>query len=321
MQRLPRPGSTPWDRPGVDLLKPLPLPRPLERRLDRFARAMLQPPGMEAVDFRRPEWEPALIGPDSISWRVFKNPLTLFIGGVAAVLLEFAEPRVRHGVWDNSSFRDDPLPRLQRTGLAAMVTVYGPRSTAGAMIAGVNRLHGGVGGLTDTGRPYRADDPDLLTWVQATASFGFLEAYAAYAGPITDAERDLYYAEAAPAGRLYGALAAPTTGAELETLFRRMAPAFEPSATIFEFLNIMADVPALPALGRPLQAKLVRAAVAILPAWVRERIGLGAIWSLHAWERSLIAAMARAADRLFLPSSPPVQACLRLGLPGDYLYK
>ena len=47
------------------------------------------------VDFLQPAGEPALAGPDSISWRVFKNLVALYIGGIAAVLLELAEPRVR----------------------------------------------------------------------------------------------------------------------------------------------------------------------------------------------------------------------------------
>ena len=83
----------------------------MQRRLDGYL-----PP----VDFSAPRGEPALAAPDSVSWQVFKNPVALFIGGVAAVLLELAEPRVRHGVWDHSSFRERPMQRLQRTGLAAM---------------------------------------------------------------------------------------------------------------------------------------------------------------------------------------------------------
>jgi uncharacterized protein (DUF2236 family) len=65
-----------------------------------------------------------------VSWRVFKNPLSLFIGGVSAVIMELAEPRVRTGIWEHTTFRVDPIRRLRRTGLAAMVTVYGARSTA-----------------------------------------------------------------------------------------------------------------------------------------------------------------------------------------------
>ncbi|MDP3491534.1 MAG: oxygenase MpaB family protein [Hyphomonadaceae bacterium] len=138
---------------------------------------------LPAIDFTRPAGEPALASPDSVSWRVFKNPVSLFIGGTTAVLLELAEPRVRSGVWDHTSFRTDPLPRMARTGLAAMVTVYGARSVAERMIAGVGRMHGQVSGVTPAGHAYRASDPELLDWVQATASFGFLRAYHTFVRP------------------------------------------------------------------------------------------------------------------------------------------
>ncbi|RLM48855.1 DUF2236 domain-containing protein, partial [Halobellus sp. Atlit-31R] len=90
-----------------------------------------------AFDFSRPPGEPALAPHDGVAWQVFANPVALFIGGVAAVLLELAEPSVRAGVWENSSFRRDPVMRLRRTGFAAMMTVYGPRSAAQQLIARV----------------------------------------------------------------------------------------------------------------------------------------------------------------------------------------
>ena len=83
--------------------------------------------------------------------------------GIAAVILELAEPAVRTGVWKHSTFRQDPLGRLQRTGLAAMVTVYGARSIAERMIQGVVRMHAGVTGETPAG------EPGLLT--QAAPAF------------------------------------------------------------------------------------------------------------------------------------------------------
>jgi len=88
------------------------------------------------------------VSPDIVSWRVFKNPLSLFIGGVAAVILELAEPRVRTGVWEHTTFRTDPIRRLRRTGLAAIVTIYGTRGKAEAMIARIRRMHDRVADLT-----------------------------------------------------------------------------------------------------------------------------------------------------------------------------
>lgn len=291
----------------------------LPRRIDDLAQAYLQPE--RRIDFSSPKGEPALIAPDSASWRVFKNPVTVFIGGVTAVLLEFGEPRVRDGVWQHSSFRADPLTRLRRTGLAAMVTVYGPRSKAEAMIAGVVRRHDSVVGQTSEGEPYRANEPALLDWVQATASFGFMEAYHAFASTLSRTERDAVLAEAVPAARLYGAVGAPASQDELDALFLAMKPRLVSSPVVFEFLDIMMQAPVLPSPARPLQRMLVKAAVEILPDWVRERLGLDRDWSLNSLERILVHAAARAGERLVLRSLPPVQACRRLGLPDTYLYR
>lgn len=304
----------------TDASAPLAKTGPLQAHLDATADAFLQPAAGPRVDFSRPTGEPALAAPDSVSWRVFKNPVSLFIGGVTAVLLELAEPRVRSGVWDHTSFRTDPLPRMKRTGLAAMVTVYGAASTAERMIAGVSRMHGRVSGTTPAGVPYRADDPELLDWVQATASFGFLEAYSAFVRPVSATDKDRFYAEAAPAARLYGATGAPTSVAGLEAQFEAMRPKLEASPIVQEFLAIMRRTAILPGPLRPMQGMLIRAGVQLLPAWTRETLGLGAAHGLKRWEAALIRAAGAMADKVMLPSSPAVQACVRMGLPAGYLY-
>jgi ER-bound oxygenase mpaB/B'/Rubber oxygenase, catalytic domain len=81
------------------------------------------------------------------------------------------------------------------TGGDFMVTIYGPRSTAEAMIARVRRMHDLIEGVTPSGEPYRANDPELLTWVHGTAAYGFLQAYHAYVRALSSSERDRYYAD------------------------------------------------------------------------------------------------------------------------------
>ena len=289
--------------------------------LSRAAARLLTPDGGPAIDFSAPLGAPALIGPDSVSWRVFKNPVSLFVGGITAVILELAEPRVRSGVWDHSSFKAQPLKRLKRTGLAAMVTVYGPRETAEKMIAGVVRMHGHVTGETPAGVAYQANDPTLLDWVQATASFGFIEAYHAYARALSPAERDAAFAEAAPGARLYGATGAPTSEAEWKQQLALMLPNLEPSEIVFEFLEIMTNTPLLPGPLRLIQKPLVRAAVAITPVEVRARLGLGEAWALNGVERRLVRLAGASADKIPIKGSPAVEATRRMGLPDDYLYR
>lgn len=252
-----------------------------------------------------------------MAWQVFRNPVSLFVGGVAAVILELAEPRVRAGVWDHSNFRTDPVDRLRRTGLAAMVTVYAARSVAEDMIANVRRIHQRIEGRTESGERYRANDPELLDWVQATASFGFLQAYCAYVDPLCQAERDSFYAEGVPAAELYGAIGAPRCEAALEAQFEAMRPRLERSGVLMEFLRIMREAPIVPPPLRPLQPVLVRAAIAILPSWFRDRVGIGG----SAPERPLVRLIGRAAGKLRLDDSPPVQASIRVGLAPDHLWK
>jgi len=272
------------------------------------------------VDFAAPKGESALVAADSLSWRVFKNPVALFVGGIAAVILELAEPRVRSGVWDHSSFPRDPTTRMVRTGMAAMVTVYAARSVAERMIARVRQVHGHVHGQTPSGITYEANDTKLLDWVQATASFGFLEAYCTYVRWLPADVCDYFYAEGTAASALYGATGAPRSVAQQKALFETMRCVLEPSPILFKFLQIVNDAALLPLPLRPFQRLLTRAAVDIVPREIRILLELDERYGLNGMERALVRIVGTVADRLVLPDAPPVQACIRLGLPRDYLY-
>jgi uncharacterized protein (DUF2236 family) len=296
------------------------LPHCLQRRLGAAAGAYLHRQGGRTVDFTCPSGEEALFAPDSMSWRIFKNPIALLIGGMAAVILELAEPSVRAAIWDHSSFRKDPMGRLQRTGLAAIVTVYGARSVAEPMIAGVVRMHGKVAGNTPAGIPYSANDARLLTWVHATAGFGFAEAYSRYVSPLCRQEFDALYQEGSRTSRLYGALDAPGTVAEVDALFDAMRGRLEASSIVFQFLQIMREIPALPSPLIWMQPMLVRAAVEMIPSWIRQKLELTSRYGLRAGEGWIVRLVGAVSDRIVLQENPAVQACLRLGLPMSYLY-
>lgn len=296
------------------------LPELLQRRVSAAVDSLLKSQTSAGVDFSAPRGEEALMPPNSVSWRVFKNPVALFVGGIAAVILELAEPAVRAGVWGHSSFRKNPIARLQRTGLAAMITVYGARGAAQSMIRQVVRMHGSVQGTTDQGILYSANDPRLLTWVHATAAYGFASAYDRYVARLHGTEFDRLYREGEPVARLYGADAAPRSRLEMQALFERMSPLLTPSPVVFEFLDIMNATPALPAGLHWMQRILMRAAVELLPSWIRTRLGLSQAYGLRRHEAWLAESAGAAAERIVLPTSPAVRSCQRLGLPSTYLY-
>jgi uncharacterized protein (DUF2236 family) len=179
-----------------------------------------------------------------------------------------------------------------------------------------------VSGVAANGEAYHANQQELLDWVQATASFGFLEAYRAYVRPLADTDADRFYAESEATARLYGATGAPTSVAMLAAQFEAMQPRLEASPIVVEFLEIMGRAEVLPRLLRPLQRLFVRAAVAIVPAWAVVQLGLeSSRWRLARWEHTLVRSLGRLAERVLLRQSPAVQACQRLGLPDDHLYE
>lgn len=274
-------------------------------------------PGM----FRAPLGEGALLSPDSVSWQIFRNPVTMFIGGIAAVLMELGEPRVRSAVWQHSSFRNDPAGRLRRTGFAAMVTVYAARSVMVDFTARIRRMHAGVVGETPDGQAYRASDPALLRWVQGTAAFAFVEAHQAYLRPLLPSLRARYYAEGIAGGTLYGVEDVPASEAAMQAMLAGMQPFLTPSPILGELITLVRDAAILPFALRGMQHLIVRAAVDLLPETIRNTLALGPYGGLAGPERLLLRALARMAETARFPTSPAAQACRRLGLPGDYLLR
>jgi uncharacterized protein (DUF2236 family) len=147
--------------------------------------------------------------------------------------------------------------------------------------------------------------------VQATASYGFAQAYHHYVRPLSALEKDAAFAEARPAAKLYGATGAPDSWQAWNQLLAATAPGLEGSAILTDFMRIMAQAPILPAPLRWLQRLLVRAAVEISPEPVRSLPQLRGR-GLRAGKATLVRALARAAALLPLGEAPPAQAAQRL---------
>lgn len=272
------------------------------------------------VDFRNPPGEPAGLQPDSMHWKVYKNPVAMAVGGVAAVLLEFADARIRSGVWDHSIYKQDPIGRSKRTGVAAMVGVYGPKRAAERVIQGVTNMHARVNGNTPKGEAYRALDPDLLDWVSATAAYGFLTAYDVFVERVPEADKKQYYAEAAPGAKLYGVQNSPMSTAEFFQMMDKLVDRFEPHEINEEFLGIIMSGAAAPDTPKYLSRAMARASVSLLPPVVREKLGLGPKYDLSLVDRMTVKALGKYLNRKAIPGSPPCEASIRVGLPENFLY-
>ena len=284
----------------------------MQKALASAQSRLFETAGGGRMNYLEPKGDPGFYGPDSVAWRVHANPISLAIGGVAAVILELAEPRVRTGVWEHSTFRTDPLSRMKRTGEAAMITTYGSIAMVQARVEMVTRMHERVSGATPEGQTYAALEPELMTWVHVTAGYGFLNAYLRYVNPhLSLADQDRYYAEGARLGRAFGAPDPPGSVAEVEACFQAMRPKLRAHPIIGEFLHIVSNTSPLGLAGRPVQTMLVKASIDLLPPWVRDIAQLPSKPLVRAAVRPVMKGLARAAG--LVPGEIQKQAYARVG--------
>ncbi len=219
--------------------------------------------------------DPGVIGPDASVWRVYREKAIL-AAGPAALLLQVAHPLVAAGVVAHSDFESDPLGRLRRTVDTNLTIVFGDRAQAERAVAGVAAVHAHVRGVSGSGAPYRADDPDLAMWVHASLVLAVLRSYEDLVGPLGVDGKAAYYEGYKVAGRLFGITddVMPPTWADFEAYVRRVED---------EVLDVGDDARAIArgifeasVIGptwwsRPTQQL---AAAALLPASVRRAYGL-----------------------------------------------
>jgi uncharacterized protein (DUF2236 family) len=85
--------------------------------------------------------------------------------------------------------------RLVRTVNTTLAIVFGERATAETALKRIGRSHAPVRGQAADGRAYRARDPELMLWVQATLVLTSVRWYEAIMGRLSESERDAYWAE------------------------------------------------------------------------------------------------------------------------------
>jgi uncharacterized protein (DUF2236 family) len=152
---------------------------------------------------RDPAPDAGLFGPETVTWRVMREPRLLLAAG-RALLLQAANPLVAQGAIDHSTYRTDPYGRLERTVRWVTVVCFGTTREAERVSGRVNGLHGGVSGMLPeanatsripAGTVYTAGDLSLLRWVHASFVDTMLVAHDALVGGLDDAERDAFVRE------------------------------------------------------------------------------------------------------------------------------
>ena len=250
-------------------------PDPLElvrARIQRSVRAFLT--GSSAPPHHDPDRDdPGLFGPTSVTWRVHADT-SMLIGGLRALLLQTLHPLAMAGVADHSDYRNDPLGRFQRTVAYIGVTTYGTTDEAKSAVRAIRKVHGRIVGVAPDGRPYRANDPQLLAWVHATEVDSFLSTYLRYgSAPLTAEEQDRYVAEMAELAKLTGIRQPPRSRAELHATLEAFRPELHAGRQARDAVRFLL-VPPFPLVARPAYGIVAGAAVSLLPPWARRMLWL-----------------------------------------------
>src|SRR5215216_1305280 len=139
--------------------------------------------------------------------RVNGEAVVWVCGAGRALLMQVADPRVAAAVLEHSRFRSDPIGRLCDTLSVSFKYLFGDAEQARAAVQAVNQRHARVHGTLahaigpyPAGAAYDALDPELLLWVYASSVDSWLVSYERFVGPLSQAQREAYWAEArAPA--------------------------------------------------------------------------------------------------------------------------
>ncbi|GAB2666069.1 oxygenase MpaB family protein [Arenimonas aestuarii] len=289
------------------------MPSPLAQPLRTWVLRAF-PRGESGLDYDSPADDPGLFDPASATWRIHADFAGMLSGGLCALVLQTLHPAALAGVWDHSNFRTDLVGRLRRTTHFVAGTSYAPRAQAEKLIARVRRIHDRVQGVTETGEPYSANHPALLTWVHVTEAYGFLQGYRRFAGPVPGADADRYYDETRCIAEALGATDVPRSEAEVAHYFEAVQAQLAFTDRSREVLRVL-DTMRLPVPMAGLSRKVfLGAGMALLPDWARTLLQQGRR------ERSgaeLAARLLSAAAPLFragLNDGPAQHACRRMGL-------
>lgn len=222
---------------------------------------------------------------DTSMIRIVHREQAVGLGGPRALLMMAADPITFEGFFSATGSLDEPYARLRRTGMVLDALAFGPRDEAQRLTRRVRRMHARVRGELDApagphpaGTPYAGDDPALLLWVLGCLVDSCALAFERYVRPLSDAEKDGYWADYRIVGREFGLGdddMPPTWSAFQEYLRERLASSglvVTPRARELGLEIVLR--PPVPFALRPVVEVVNQVTIGLLPVPVRRQYGL-----------------------------------------------
>ncbi len=215
-------------------------------------------------------------GPGSITWEINGDLASLAVAGTGAILMEVLHPSVMAGVFEQSSYRTEPLRRARNTLGYVLRTTFGNTQATTRVIESVKHVHSRVNGARADGVPYRALDPELLAWVHTCIPWSVMSAYDRYKRRLSVDEKNRYLREQAVIGSMGCAGWVPETVSELDDYVEQMRPRMAMNEQTRSFMDFLAGVSSdfeVPALERFDRWNGIRGSMMSMPEWARRLTG------------------------------------------------
>ncbi|GGK69130.1 hypothetical protein Ppa06_27470 [Planomonospora parontospora subsp. parontospora] len=219
--------------------------------------------------------------PHTATWLVHIDR-SMWIGGVHGLMLQALHPLAMRGVWQNSTFQDDPFGRLRRTADFVGRVTFGSPAEAEEIGRRVRGIHRSLRiDDPDTGRTHRVDDPELLLWVHCAEVSSYLSVARRAGLALSDRQADRYLAEQRRSAGYVGLHAEDVPGslAELDDYLAGVRPALKVTPEAAETVRFLLW-PRLPAglrmlnPGKPAYFPFGALCYHSLPGWARRMYGV-----------------------------------------------
>jgi uncharacterized protein (DUF2236 family) len=165
---------------------------------------------LAGVQARTADRNAGIFGPDSLSWRINRES-ALFLGAGRAALLQLAHPWVAAALAQHSTLLSDPIKRFHGTFRVVFTMVFGSLDQALAAARSLHAMHTRVRGELPEAvagwsrrTHYEANEIAALRWVYSTLVESAVLAYECSVAPLSQAEREQYYAESRTMAALFG---------------------------------------------------------------------------------------------------------------------
>lgn len=219
--------------------------------------------------------------PQNVTWQVHIDR-SMWVAGVRGLMLQALHPIAMRGVWQNSTFRVDPIGRLQRTADFVSVVTWGSAEEADKLGRRVRGIHGTLRIKDpDTGRVHRVDEPELLLWVHCAEVSSYLDVTRRAGVRLTTRQADRYLAEQRHSAMYVGLREQDVPGsvAEMDAYFAEVRPRLKATPEARSAVRFLLW-PKLPhelrflRPAKPAYVPLGALCYYTLPRWARRMYGL-----------------------------------------------